>query len=114
MSVPEPLELLFAWIEETGYVTEVDGAKVGSLFSDRAVREAWTATERPGGTDIRFAPGPTLEAWFGFGHARVSALGRGHIPRHDPADGARDRQVRGHMGEENSSDPFCACLEGVT
>lgn len=67
MSMPDPLEQLFRWIEAHGYFVDTNDGRIGLLFPEREKKENWTKTGRPGGTDIRFAaePDPGLQYWFG-------------------------------------------------
>jgi len=67
MSLPNPLEQLFRWIEANGLFVDTDSGRIGFLFPEREQKENATETGRPGGTDIRFAaePDPGLQYWFG-------------------------------------------------
>src|SRR5690349_4763008 len=74
MSIPDPLRLLYAWIESRGtFVDQKDGIRIGLLFSEAEQKAGWTDSERPGGTSIQFsAIGNTwLEYWFGHKDATV-------------------------------------------
>jgi hypothetical protein len=67
MSIPEPFELLFGWIEDKGLFIDTDDGRLGFLFSRDKIAAEQSETARPGGTDIRFlAEGNAgLEYWFG-------------------------------------------------
>lgn len=66
MTVPEPLELLFKWIETKGYFIDKPAGRLGFLFPEDEMKSGWTETGRPGGTDITFAPegNVNLRYWF--------------------------------------------------
>jgi hypothetical protein len=67
MSLPDPLEQLFRWIEAHGLFVDTNDSRIGFLFPQREQKEKATETGRPGGTDIRFAAEPDagLQYWFG-------------------------------------------------
>lgn len=77
MIIPEPLRLLYKWIEDHEYYTDRDdGTRFGSLFSEREIKSTQTDAERYGGTDITFVAcgNSGLEHWFG--HNRKEILNR--------------------------------------
>lgn len=77
MTIPEPLRLLYKWIEDNKYyVDRDDGTRFGSLFSEQNMKSTRTDTERYFGTDITFiACGNSgLEHWFG--HNKKEVLNR--------------------------------------
>jgi hypothetical protein len=82
MTVPEPIQLLFDWIEAQGTYSDSNEdeperqVRTGFLFSELDQIEGWTENGRPGGTDIEFiANGHAgLEDWFG--HSRPEVLNR--------------------------------------
>ena len=77
MFLPEPLRLLFQWIEANDFIVDrPTGERIGFLFLEDELRAGWTETERPGGTTIEFfAEGNTnLKYWFG--HERADVLNR--------------------------------------
>jgi hypothetical protein len=82
MVLPEPLGMLFDWIEERDLVFERNGIAVGTLFSAEEINEGWTDTERPGGTYVEFFPegNKNLHYWFGVDDPavidRVSVIGK--------------------------------------
>jgi hypothetical protein len=67
MSLPDPLEQLFRWIEAHGYFVDTSNGRIGLLFPEREKKAKWTKAGRHGGTDIRFAAEPDagLQYWFG-------------------------------------------------
>ena len=55
MCIPEPIRLLFEWIEANGtYIDNAKGERIGFLFPEDDLKAGWTDTERPGGTSIEF------------------------------------------------------------
>lgn len=66
MTLPEPLLLLFEWIEGNGFCRGVQTGRAGYLFSPDAMRQGWTDEGRPGGTDIGFGARDRsdLKYWF--------------------------------------------------
>ncbi len=114
MTLPEPLALLFDWIEERGLVFERNGAAVGTLFSVDAINAGRTDTERPGGVYIEFfAEGnDNLHYWFGVDDPaiidRVSVIGKTGADGSMVAlwfDGAATHIV--HMGSGSGSTMVC-------
>lgn len=67
MILPEPLLLLFEWIERNGFHEGTRTGRVGYLFPQDQMRAGWTDEARPGGTDISFGArdGDDLKYWFG-------------------------------------------------
>jgi hypothetical protein len=67
MTLPDPLERLFRWIETNGYFLDTYDRRIGFLFPQRVLKENWTDHRRPGGTDISFAAehDAGLKYWFG-------------------------------------------------
>lgn len=76
MGIPEPLRLLFEWIEKRGTYVDRDGGRIGFLFPERAMKEGWTRAGRPGGTDVSFAPEGNVNMKYWFGHERPEMLSR--------------------------------------
>jgi len=67
MAIPEPLAMLFQWIEDNGtYVDTKSGTRIGFLFPEEELKRSWTNTERDGGTNIEFfAEGNVnMKYWF--------------------------------------------------
>src|SRR5215467_12106970 len=74
MRIPEPLELLFAWIEDNGLYVDTDegGQRTGFLFPRDQIEAGSTDEERPGGTIIDFAAEDNiLKCWFGHENREV-------------------------------------------
>jgi hypothetical protein len=68
MEVPEPIVLLYDWIEQQGYYTDdAEGQRVGFLYPEQRLHDVWTEYGRPGGTAIEFVAcgGQDLHPWFG-------------------------------------------------
>lgn len=68
MIIPEPLKMLYQWIEENGlYLDNGQGARIGFLYPEDELKKTWTDKERQGGTTIEFAAQPkdSLKYWFG-------------------------------------------------
>lgn len=76
MSIPEPLALLFAWIEDRGFFIDTDTRRIGFLYPWEKIREEWTETERPGGTIIEFFAEGNVNMKYWFGHERPEVLDR--------------------------------------
>jgi hypothetical protein len=70
MSIPEPFELLFGWIEDNGLFIDTDGGRLGFLFSRDKLEAEQTETARPGGTDISFFAEGNAHLKYWFGHER--------------------------------------------
>ena len=68
MTIPEPLRLLFEWIEQSGTYVDRDGGRFGFLFPERAMKDGWTDSGRPGGTDVSFAAEGNVNMKYWFGH----------------------------------------------
>jgi len=76
MSIPEPVRLLFDWIEQRGTYIDRDGGRIGFLFPEPAMKEGWTDSGRPGGTDVSFMPEGNVNMKYWFGHERPEMLSR--------------------------------------
>lgn len=76
MCIPEPLELLFAWIEENGLYIDRDGRRIGFLYPVEKLNAEWTETKRPGGTVIEFFAEGNANMKYWFGHERPDILNR--------------------------------------
>jgi hypothetical protein len=76
MRVPEPLRLLFDWIEDNGLYIDQDNWRSGYLHPQERLRVEWTVQERPGGTDIEFKAEGNLDLKYWFGHQRLEVLNR--------------------------------------
>lgn len=82
MVIPEPIRLLYDWIESQGcYIDQPDPNgteinRIGFLFPNADYKAGWTESERLGGTDIEIAASGNegLEHWFG--HDRPEVLNR--------------------------------------
>ena len=76
MSIPDPLTLLFSWIEENGTFIDTEERRIGLLFPEEKLREQWSETERPGGTVIEFFAEGNVNLSYWFGHDRPEVLNR--------------------------------------
>lgn len=67
MEVPEPLILLYRWIEENNFYIDTEEARIGFLYPERKMKESWTDEGRDGGTNIEFASTANYDFkyWFG-------------------------------------------------
>ena len=54
MELPQPLELLFRWIEARECFVDTPTGRVGFLFPEDQMKQGWTEHGRPGGTKIYF------------------------------------------------------------
>ena len=120
MIIPEPLRLLYKWIEDSKYYTDlVDGNRVGSLFSEQQIKSTWTDTERYGGTDISFVSegNSGLEHWFG--HDQQEVLNRLCVFAKTGFDGSmaafwldeNNAQKIVHMGSGSDSTLVCVLAD---
>lgn len=66
MALPQPLELLFRWIEAKRCYVDTPNGRIGFLFPEDEMKQGWTDHGRPGGTDIGFAAegNVNLRYWF--------------------------------------------------
>lgn len=116
MRLPEPLKLLYSWIEANGhFVDRPNGERVGFLFPQNALRAGWTDTERPGGTIIEFLAEGNEHLHHWFGHRRGDVLGRLCVFAKTGADGSmaalwlddEGRQLIVHLGSGSGSLTTC-------
>jgi hypothetical protein len=59
MSVPDPLRLLFDWMEQNRLNIDRSGRCIGFLYPLEKLQASWTDEEREGGTFIEFAADDT-------------------------------------------------------
>lgn len=120
MSVPEPIRLLYDWIEsQETYVEQSTGARIGFLFPESKLKAGWTDTERPGGTIIEFAGSGNegLEYWFG--HDNPEVLNRLCVFAQTGAEGSmaafwlNDAGIQKivHLGSGSGSTLVCVLAE---
>lgn len=119
MSVPEPLELLFRWIEAKGYFIDKPDGRLGFLFPEREMKAGWTKTGRPGGTDITFVPegNVNLRYWFRTEDPEVMARlcvfaqsgGDGSMAAFWLADDGTQKIV--HLGSGSGSTTLCVLAD---
>lgn len=66
MTLPEPLEKLFRWIETNGFFEDTPRGRVGYLCPISQLRDHRAEARRPGGTEISFSAAafPELGYWF--------------------------------------------------
>jgi hypothetical protein len=76
MSIPEPLRLLFDWIEQRKTYVDRDAGRIGFLFPEEAMKKGWTDSGRPGGTDVSFMPEGNVNMKYWFRHERPEMLNR--------------------------------------
>ena len=74
MFIPQPLERLFDWIEDSGYFTDNELGRHGFLYPLSKLNAGWSESERPGGTIVEFlAEGNVhLKQWFGEEYAHLA------------------------------------------
>ena len=67
ISLPDPIELLYKWIEDNGLFRDFEASRSGFLYPPDKMKAGWTDTERPGGTNITFSAygDRNLVDWFG-------------------------------------------------
>jgi hypothetical protein len=76
MTVPEPLEQLFQWIEQNNLFVDQPAGRIGFLFPEAEMEAGWTDHGRPGGTRIEFFPEGNLNLRYWFGNDRAEILSR--------------------------------------
>ena len=76
MVLPEPFRLLFEWIEKRGTYIDREGGRMGFLLSEQAMKQGWTDSGRPGGTDVSFAAEGNVNMKYWFGHERPEMMNR--------------------------------------
>jgi hypothetical protein len=119
MYIPEPIELLFAWIEGKGLFIERDGQRIGFLYPLEKLKAEWTETERPGGTDIEFFAEGNANMKYWFGHERPEVLNRVCVFAKTGADGSMaafwidddGRQRIVHLGSGSGSILVCVLAD---
>lgn len=68
IEVPEPIILLYNWIEQNGFYTDQeDGCRTGVLFPRQQLLDSWTDDSREGGTMVEFIAygSEDLHYWLG-------------------------------------------------
>jgi len=68
IQIPEPIVLLYDWIEQNGFYTDGEGGlRTGFLFPEQQLRASWTEDSREGGTVVEFIAygGENLQDWLG-------------------------------------------------
>lgn len=77
MHIPEPIVLLYKWIEANNFYQDFNGQRTGYLFDPELTRITWTDTERENGTWIDFQAinSEGILGWFG-GDAGEEVLNR--------------------------------------
>lgn len=67
MYIPDGIRLMYKWIENNGFYTDINGLRYGFLYPQEKLKNSWTETERDGGTHIEFYAIGTenLKYWFG-------------------------------------------------
>lgn len=68
IEVPEPIVLLYDWIEQRGlYTDNAEGQRTGFLFPRQQLIDSWTDTDRKGGTIVEFVAysAEHLASWLG-------------------------------------------------
>lgn len=120
MTIPEPLRLLYKWIEDNKYYTDRDDeTRFGYLFAEQKIKNTRTDTERYGGTDITFVAcgNSGLEHWFG--HNKKEILNRLCVFAITGCDGSMaafwldDNNVQKivHMGSGSGSTLVCVLAD---
>lgn len=76
MHVPQPLAMLFSWIEDNGFFVDTNNKRCGFLFPDSEKEIEFGKNDRLGGTDIEFAACGNADLKYWFGHAKPEVLNR--------------------------------------
>ncbi len=120
MSLPQPLRLLFDWIEANGtYIDTADGVRFGFLFPEQEKKAGWTDTERPGGTTIDFFAEGNVNMKYWFGHEDPEMMARLCVFAKTGAEGSMaafwmddaGKQKIVHMGSGSGSVLVCVLAE---
>jgi hypothetical protein len=121
MVLPEPLERLICWIEANRYFDDTKHGRIGFLFPEFEMKQGWTKTGRPGGTDIRFASegNNNLKYWFGSESAEImnrlcvfAKTGAvGSMAAFWLADDGSQKIV--HLGSGSGSTTVCVLADGA-
>jgi hypothetical protein len=115
MYIPEPLELLFAWIEDNGFFIDQDNRRIGFLYPLEKLKSEWTESERRGGTHIEFSAQGNAHLKHWFGHERPEVLNRVCVFAKAGADGSMvafwiaddGKQRIVHLGSGSGSTLVC-------
>ena len=115
MSLPEPIDLLFEWIEDKGLFIDNDGERIGFLFSRDKLAAEQAETVRPGGTDVSFFAQGNDRLKYWFGHERSEVLNRISVFAQTGGDGSMaafwlddaGKQSIVHLGSGSGSDLVC-------
>jgi hypothetical protein len=121
MYFPEPLELLYSWIEENGFFVDNENGRIGCLFSREKLKSEWTKTERTGGTDIIFVAEGNRDLKYWFGHEKPEVLNRLCVFAKTGADGSmaafwlddHGKQKIVHLGSGSGSTLVCVLAENA-
>src|SRR5438128_845224 len=77
MCIPQPIRLLFEWIEANGtYIDNAKSERIGFLFPEDARKAGRTKTVRPGGTNIEFFAEGNVNMKYWFRHEKPEVLDR--------------------------------------
>lgn len=76
MKMPPEFVALFDWIESNDLYVDNSGGRIGFLFPEAELRDGWTDTERPGGTQIVFGAAGNAGVHHWFGHANPDVINR--------------------------------------
>jgi hypothetical protein len=120
MILPNPLRLLFDWIEANGYVgMSAEGIAAGALYPQDELHAGWSDHERPGGTVVAFGTdgNESLGAWFG--HTRREVLDALTVFAQTGGDGSMaalwlapdSSQKIVHLGSGSGSTLVCVLAE---
>lgn len=88
MRIPQPLALLFTWIENKKQFVDTANGRIGLLFPEDQLKTGWTETERPGGTRIEFFAEGNSYAKHWFGHGGPNVMHRVCVLAKTGADGS--------------------------
>ena len=120
MSIPDPIRLLFEWIEANGtYVDNAKGERIGFLFPEDELKAGWTDTERPGGTSIEFFAEGNVNMKYWFRHEKPEVLERLCVFAKTGAEGSMaafwlddsGNQKIVHLGSGSGSTLVCVLAE---
>ena len=117
--MPDELNELFIWIESNSLYIDEDAGRIGFLFPEDELKNGWTETARPGGTNIEFFAEGNINLSYWFGHDRADVLNRLCVFAKTGAEGSMaafwiddaGKQCIVHMGSGSGSILCCVLAE---
>lgn len=121
MVIPEPLRLLFAWIEANGLFVDTERGRIGFLFPQGQLIAGCTDKERRGGTDISFSAEGNIHLKYWFRHEKPDVLNRLCVFAQTGGDGSmaafwlddEGAQKIVHLGSGSGSTLVCVLADNA-